>query len=420
MALDPYIVGLTFVGFAILGAALLPRWFEGHAISFPIVYIAAGAIIFSLPIGLIPPDPVAFSELGEHATEFLVIVALMGAGLKIDRPFSVSNWSSTWRLLAVAMPLTIAAAALLGWWVIGFAIPTAVLLGAVIAPTDPVLASEVQVGPPETEENDGVDEDEREYDVKFALTSEAGLNDGLAFPFTYLAIAMVLYGVAPQNWIWDWVLVDVAYRIVVGTVAGYLIGMTFGRFVFDSPAESALAKSLAGSVALAATLISYGLTELVEGYGFIAVFVTALVIRDYERTNEYNKALHDFANTVERLTIAGILILFGGALATSVAALITWEYVAVALVLLFVVRPFAGLVAMVGTDWSYFERLLVSFFGIRGVGSFFYLSYAINRADFAQESGIWTVVSVVVLISAVVHGVTASPTINLLERRNGG
>ena len=107
----------------------------------------------------------------------------MGAGLKLDRPVSWRGWESSWRLLGIAMPLTIAGIAFLGWTILGLGIGAALLLGAVLAPTDPVLASDIQVGPPQSGKED---------EVRFALTSEAGLNDGAAFPFVYLAIAIAL------------------------------------------------------------------------------------------------------------------------------------------------------------------------------------------------------------------------------------
>ena len=170
--------------------------------------LGLGFAAFALPLGLESPDPLEQGKLTERLTELAVIVALMGAGLKLDRPPGWRTWMSTWRLLAITMPLTIAAAAVLGWWVAGFVPATAMLLGAVIAPTDPVLATEVQVGAPgegyEEREAGKHDPAGAEVEVRFSLTSEAGLNDGLAFPFTYAAIAMAIAGPAPGNWIGCW------------------------------------------------------------------------------------------------------------------------------------------------------------------------------------------------------------------------
>src|SRR5215203_5476753 len=176
----------------------------------PIAFLGLGMLVFALPLGLPAPDPVAHPAVTEHLTEFGVIVALMGAGLKLDRRVGLRRWSSTWRLLAITMPLSIAAVALLGWWFAGLVPAAAVLVAAALAPTDPVLASDVQVGEP-------TDDEDSEDEVRFALTSEAGLNDGLAFPFTYLAIAMVTAGSTSTGvWLGRWFAVDVLYKLAVG------------------------------------------------------------------------------------------------------------------------------------------------------------------------------------------------------------
>ena len=152
-------------------------------------------------------------------TEFVVIVALMGAGLKLDRPLGWHSWLITWRLIGVAMPITIAAIALLGWGWLGLDLASALLLGAALAPTDPVLASDVQVGPPKSGEED---------EVRFALTSEAGLNDGLSFPFVYLAIAVSLSQVTGKFWFREWLLVDVVWKLAAGIGVGWLVGRLMG------------------------------------------------------------------------------------------------------------------------------------------------------------------------------------------------
>src|SRR6056297_188561 len=177
-----YEAALLVAGIAIFGAVVLPRVLSDKPMSFPLIYVVAGIALFSLPLGVEIPDPVEHGDLAERLTEFVVIIALTGAGLKLDRPFEWRAWSSTWRLLAITMPLTILATALLGWGVLGTLVPTAVLLGAVVAPTDPVLASDVQATPPTEGMDEEIDPEEQEGEVRFALTSEAGLNDGLAFP----------------------------------------------------------------------------------------------------------------------------------------------------------------------------------------------------------------------------------------------
>jgi NhaP-type Na+/H+ or K+/H+ antiporter len=387
------------------------------------IYVALGILLFSLPLEVTIPDPAEHGQIAERLTEFVVIIALMGAGVKIDRPFNWRAWSTTWRLLAVTMPLTIIGAALLGIGVLGAVLPTAILLGAVIAPTDPVLASDIQVTGPTEAEQEEVDRARQEDDVRFGLTSEAGLNDGLAFPFTHLAIAVAAAGgFSSLGWLGEWFLVHVLYEIAVGVVMGYITGRLIARVIFSGPVTTKLGKVMEGTEALAATLITYGVTEVLHGYGFIAVFVAALELRHYEWTHEYYEAIHDYAVMTERLVMAAVLVLFGGAIAGGLFAALTWLHVAVALVLIFVVRPLAGLVGMVGSPLSWNERLVVSSFGIRGIGSFYYLAFALNEATFAElelllaVDELWALTGFVVLTSIVVHGISVNPVMSFLDR----
>jgi len=398
-----YDVSLIVVGLAILGAVALPRVLADRPVSFPLAYVALGGLLFLIPVGFPAPNPFEHPEITQRLTELGVIVALQGAGLQLDRRIGWRRWKTTWRLLGVTMPLTIAATALLGWWGMGLAAPTAVLLGAVVAPTDPVLASDVQVEGPRSGPGD---------EVRFSLTSEAGLNDGLAFPFTYLAIAMATAGVAPANWWIDWLTIDVAYRIVVGVLVGVGAGHLLARFVFEYPATTTLARSMSGVEALAATLVSYGVTEVVGGYGFIAVFVAALAIRDYERDHDYHEELHEFSEAAERSIMAVLLVLFGGAIATGLLAPLTWTAAGIGLVVVFIVRPLAGWLGL----WGYPpERNAIAFFGIRGIGSFYYLAYGINNAGFVGADRLWAFAGFVVLVSIVVHGITAPVVMDTLK-----
>jgi NhaP-type Na+/H+ or K+/H+ antiporter len=182
---DPYIFVLILLGVAILAIAWVPILVRNPPLFSPIFCVSAGFLVFTWHGGGEKPLRLRYPEITERLSELIVIIALMGAGLKIDQSVGWRSWSTTWRLLAVAMPLTILGVAGMGWWVMGLAAAAALLLGAAPAPTDPVLASDVQLGPPGTPE---------EGEVRFALTSEAGLNDGLAFPFINLAIAMAMAG----------------------------------------------------------------------------------------------------------------------------------------------------------------------------------------------------------------------------------
>lgn len=406
--MDVYHLSFALGGIAILGAAVVPRILAGRPLSLPAVYVALGFVVFSLPLGLAAPDPLRDGELTEHLTELVVIVSLMGAGLQIDRLEGWRSWNVTWRLLAVAMPLTILGVALLGWWVVGLSPAAALLLGSVLAPTDPVLASDVQVG--------GPNEEEEEDDVRFALTSEAGLNDGLAFPFTNAAIAALGAG-SLSAWFGDWVVEDVVVKIAVGVLSGLLVGKLLAALLFRLPKGARIAASAEGFVALGATVLTYGVTELAHGYGFLAVFIAARVMRRAESDDDYHDVLHEFAEAVERLLSAGLLVLLGGAIVGGVLGPLGPQGIVLGIVTVLVIRPASGLISLARHRCPNHERSAIAFFGIRGIGSGYYLAYALNRADFAQADELWAILVFIVLLSIVLHGVSASPVMARLDRR---
>ena len=371
-----------------------------------ILCVALGVVVFSTRLLAFNPDPRTWDTLTERLAELVVIISLLGAGLKLDRPPGWRRWSTTWRLLAVAMPLTIAATAWLGWSGLGFSLGMALLFGAAMAPTDPVLAADVQVGPPKSG-----DEDE----VRFGLTSEAGLNDALAFPFVHLAILAAAGGLATQGGLADWFTIKVGWKLLAGLGAGWLIGATLGYLLFRS--RRGLSKLADGLIALAATLIAYALTEIIHGYGFLAVFVCAVTIRASERDHDFHQEMHDFSDQIERLLMMLLLVLFGGALANGLLAALTWSDALIGLAVVFVVRPVAGMIAMLGSGQPMRERLLLAFLGIRGVGSIYYVAYGLNHGDFGDSERLWAVVGFIILVSILVHGVTATPLLERLTRR---
>jgi sodium/hydrogen antiporter len=418
--LEAFDVALVAVGIALLLAALLPLLLEHRPLAMPVVVLGLGFAVFALPLGLEPPDPLEEPELAKRLTELGVIVAIMGAGLKIDRPPGWRRWLPTILLLTITMPLTIAAAALLGWAIGGLVAATAALFGAAIAPTDPVLAHDVEARPPEERSDSPEDEvGEEESEVRFSLTSEAGLNDALAFPFTMLAVAMVLKGAAPANWLPGWLAWDVAYRLSAALVLGYLVAKVLARLLFSYRATTPLARLMIGLGAIAATLVVYGTTELAGGYGFLAVFVAAVTIRNHDPGHPYQEAMRELTEATMRMLVAVILLLLGGAVAGGLLGALTWELVAVALLLVIVVRPAAGAVALLPlrrADWM--ERGVIAFFGVRGVGSLYYVAFALTEADFAQQEELWSLLGLVVVVSVLLHGLTSSVVMDALARRD--
>jgi sodium/hydrogen antiporter len=407
---SPYILTITGAGLLIALVAWLPLALKRLPLSLPIICIAIGALLFwAVPVGLLPL-PTAFPSVTERLTEFVVIIALMGAGLKLDRIFSWRKWNVTWRLLAITMPLGIAAMTAIGVWGLGLGWAAAILLAAALAPTDPVLAADVQVGPPRSG-----DEDE----VRFGLTSEAGLNDGLAFPFVNLALALGLTATTGKPWAGDWVLHSVLWEVVVGIAVGWLIGKGAGWLTFHVPAKTKLAQTGDGLIAIAVTFVAYGVAEMLDCYGFLAVFIAALALRRSHRDHEFNADMHSITEQVERIGMMVVLILFGGALVSGLLAPLRWQDALAAVALILVVRPLSGLVALAGLKADWGERLTLAFFGIRGVGSFYYLAYGLNHLELLEGSRLWAITGLAALLSIILHGLTVTPVMRLLDRSQG-
>ncbi|WP_437129219.1 cation:proton antiporter [Streptomyces hydrogenans] len=396
-------------GIGALGAAVVPQVVFRRPLSMPMLFLAVGMLagLWAVPT----VDPVRSRLWVEHATELCVIVSLMGAGLALNRPVGRRGWAGAWRLLGIGMPLTIvattAAALILGW-----PLAPALLLAAVLSPTDPVLAAEVRVGEP-TDDPD--DEDE----VRFSLTAEAGLNDGLAFPFVLAALAVAAAPAGTAGWAAEWFLVDVLVRIAVGVAVGVVTGWVLGWMFFRArPRALRLSEHMEGFVAIGATFVAYGAAELSRGYGFLAVFVTACTIRAAERDHGYHKVLHGFTEQIERLLTVFLLFLLGGYLVAHGLPSLTWQGALVGVLLVLVVRPAAGYAALLGGATGPQERLVTAVYGIRGVGSLFYLAYALGHTGLfaAYADRLWAVVSFTVFLSVLLHGATAAPVIQRLDR----
>jgi sodium/hydrogen antiporter len=389
------------MGVGILVAYWVPRFFSGREPAASALLILAGALAFLIPGMPTALDPRDTPRVWELMSELAVIVALFGTGLRIDKISSYERWKPTIRLLAIIMPLTILAVALLGWWLAGMTLAGALLLGAVLAPTDPVLAGDVQVGPP-TEGG--------EHPVRFSLTTEAGLNDGLAFPFVYLALIIAAEGFTPGSWGLEWVGRDVIYRIAVGTLAGAAIGWVLGKLLFTIPRSNILAETGSGVLALAGVFVSYGSTELIEGYGFIAAFVTGLVLRRVEEEHAFHGELHSFSEAIEHGLTAVLLVMIGAVLPALWGEL-DWRHFAIAAALTFIIRPVAGWVGLAGTDLLPRERFVVACYGVRGIGSIYYLAYATSHLELVNEGQLWATIAFTILLSTIVHGLTAGAAV---------
>jgi NhaP-type Na+/H+ or K+/H+ antiporter len=400
---------LAAFGTAIIMAYWLPRFVSGREPAASALLIGLGFVAFGWIPGMPDAiDPISLPKPWEMISEVCVVAGLFGVGLRIDRLSSRKLWEPTVRLLAIAMPLCILAVAILGWSFAGMTVAGALLLAAVLAPTDPVLAGDVQVGAPL---------EGGEHPVRFSLTTEAGLNDGLAFPFVYLALAVAAAGGFTGAVVTEWLWLDVAYRIVVGAAGGAALGWLLGKLLFSWPGKNPLADTESGVIALAGLLAVYGLTELIEGYGFIAAFVSGLTLRRQESEHRFHTQLHSFSQAIEHALTSVLLIALGAALPALLPAL-SWRGAAISAALIFVIRPLLGWLSLIGTLERHRERAVVAFYGVRGIGSLYYLAYAGSHAELTNEAELWAVVAFTILLSTIVHGFTAGLAVERVTKND--
>lgn len=407
--MDPKIIFYIVFGLALLGLTWLPDLKGSRFINVPLLYFLLAAILFSQSLGLPLIDPVNIkmhTVVTEYITEIIVIISLAGAGLAIDRKFRFGTWQTAFRLLCISMPISIAGAAVLGHFIFGMPLADAVLLGACLAPTDPVMAHSVQVGPPNAGGEDP---------VRFGLTTEAGLNDGLAFPFVYLAIRLSEND-GLGTWLINWAAYDFAYRVVMGVAVGIGVGWLLSHYVFCLSNESQSDESQEGLFVVAAIFLSYGFAELLHGYGFLAVFAAAVAGRqNVDKDHDYHQKPHQFATQLERIFAGLLLLALGGFVAQSNLNLLSWRNILFALLFMFGVRLFSGVLSLRGLRMVRSERWAIAFLGIRGFGSFYYLAYAQNHASFDNISLLWSVTTLTVLVSLLIHGNTATLAMGWLD-----
>lgn len=408
---DHYLI-LAALGLATLIMAWLPSFSKRIKVSYPIILLLIGILLFGIGIPLNWPDPIWNDEWLMYFSEAIVIISLMGAGLKIGSHYSLKDWRRPLLLLFITMPICMVSAYFLGNYFLAMSIPASLLLAAVLAPTDPVLAAEVQLDKPKSEKED-------KDTLRFTLTAEAGLNDGMAYPFTFLAILVAQAGSWAafdlSDWFWDKFILKIIIGIAIGIIIGRLIGVLMDRLsvIFGI-------KTYDGFLALSLTFMTYGFSELLHGYGFLAVFFAGLSLRYYENiSGNYKKKMHDFVHEIERLMLVVWIILFGGSLMNGILSLTDWKGIVFAFAFVFLLRPLAGIISLAGIRESFRTKLAISFLGIRGIGSIFYLSWAFVQTDaFSEKMELYSIASYIILISIVVHGLTSPSIINYFKKNN--
>lgn len=409
--MNSHILQLLAIGLLILVVTLGSGWITRLPFSYALIYLVVGIILGPNVTGLFALQLDA--KALEYITEIVVIISVFGCGLKMNRRLRLAEWSTTARLIGFLMPISIMAIACAAHWILAMSWGAAILLGAILAPTDPVLASEVQMS--HTEDLN---------ELRFSLTSEGGINDALAFPFVYFGI-YALKDNNWDNWFKQWVAVDLFWAIAAGIGMGFLVAKAIVWLEHQLQRRKATEEIMLDFVALSAILLTYSLTELVNGYGFLAVFVAGLVMQhDYYHTQRNHKRLGqlEFIEQIEKLLEVGTIVLLGTILTLDPGLDYLGQALLIAALLMFVIRPVGAMLSLLGSNLSFTNRTFIAWFGIRGIGSLYYLNYAIGKeigGGGLIEQITWISI-LTVIFSIVVHGISSSPLMIWYNKHSNG
>lgn len=428
-----FTLSFIVVGVLLIVMTMSSSFIARLPLSAAMLYLMVGVGIGPDGLGLLTLDPLVDARLLERLTEIAVLISLFTAGMKLEMPLRDRQWRIPLQLASASMLLTVAAITALGVWGMGLSLGASVLLGAILAPTDPVLASEVQVSDPGDRDR-----------LRFGLTGEGGLNDGTAFPFVMLGLGLLsLHDLGAGGWRW-WA-VDVVWAVTGGLAIGYLLGALVGRAILYLRAHHSEALGSDEFIALGLIALSYGLALLCHTYGFLAVFAAGLALsridlpvpppanasadapaqataeaalKSSQAPAHMMQAVQRFNAQLERFAEVGIVLAVGALLAVvEFRSEVLWFIP----VLFLVIRPLAVYLGLLGTKVAAPQRRLIAWFGIRGIGSIYYLMYAItHELEPALANRLLSITLAVVVASIIAHGISVTPLMQRYERRKSG
>ena len=426
---DAFTLGCIIVGTLLIAKTLGGSFINRLPLSAAMLYLAVGVAVGPWGWGLLKLDAIKNTVLLERLTEVALLISLFTAGMKLELPLKDKRWRIPVQLATVSMLLTVAAVTVAGVWLLDLPLGAAVLLGGILAPTDPVLASDVQMANPS-------DRDQ----LRFGLTGEGGLNDGTAFPFVMLGLGLL--GVHELGELqWRWWTVDVLWAVAGGLGLGYAMGTGVGRAIIYLRTQRREALGSDEFIALGLIALTYGLALLTLTYGFLAVFAAGLALRRIDepaaiakqpaKTQSAKLSLEDqratgshapahmmrqverFNSQLESFAEVAIVLVVGVLLAT-----VTFRFDVLWFVplLFLVIRPLSVVAGLLGTDVKPTQRRLIAWFGIRGIGSLYYLLFAINHGvQPALAKELLSITLAVIVASVIAHGISVTPLMKRYE-----
>ena len=428
---NAFTLGTLIIGLLLIAMTMASSFLSRLPLSAAMLYLAVGVAIGPLGLGLLQLDALENKILLERLTEIAVLISLFTAGMKLELPLRDRRWRIPVQLATVSMIVTVGLITALGVYGLGLSLGGSVLLGAILAPTDPVLASDVQVSNPGDRDR-----------LRFGLTGEGGLNDGTAFPFVMLGLGLLgVHELGESGWRW-WT-DDVLWAITGGLCLGYLLGTLVGRAIIYLRVRHREALRSDEFIALGLIALTYGVALLCHSYGFLAVFAAGLALRRIDEAQSMApvepiesssdlspdeqaasgaeapanmmNAVQRFNSQFESFVEVGIVLAVGVLMATVEFQRDVLWFVPV---LFLIVRPLAVYVGLLGTPVKAAQRNLMSWFGIRGIGSLYYLLYAINHdIQPVLAERLLSITVAVVVASVIAHGISVTPLMKHYEAR---
>ncbi|MFZ2492582.1 MAG: sodium:proton antiporter [Thermoanaerobaculia bacterium] len=443
-----FLAWMAVAGGLLLLMALSSAQLQRLPVSTAAIYLAVGLALGPFGFGLLRMDVAASVDWFERLTEIAVIVSLFVGGLRLRLPLRDPGWRAAYVMAGPVMLLSIAGVAFFAHFVLGMSAPVALLIGAMLAPTDPVLASAIAV-------SEARDQDR----MRYGISGEAGLNDGMAFPFVVFALLWAEHdGLGP--WVGSWVLERLMWAVPAGLIVGFLMGRGVGRYAIVLRSRNRDTAAPSDFLALAVIALTYTAAEAIGAWGFLAVFAAGIGVRGselravrrsphpehlrrMEGVEEQDSTEHppaedlvqsrvEAADLDEPAVAAGVMVaevisfgdtaerllevLLVGIVGVALAGAWTWQGVLFGLALLFVIRPLATMLCLWGTPTTRVQRGLMAWFGIRGIGSLYYLSYALSHRPGPDTEALIPVVVTVIALSVLLHGISAQPVLRWYEK----
>jgi NhaP-type Na+/H+ or K+/H+ antiporter len=416
--------------------ALMASVLQRLPISPAMFYLLIGFLLGPSVFGLVHLSLAAHAGILTEATRIALLISLFTVGLKLRADLHDSVWLLPLRLGVVAMLITIGLLTLGGVYLLNLPLGAAVLLAAILAPTDPVLASDVQI-------KDVQDQDR----FRFGLTGEGGLNDGTTFPFVMLGLALL--GVEEgRSFMGTQGLLTLLWGAVAAPVCGWFLGWSLGHGVVYLRKRHRLALGMEEFLAIGLIALSYGVAESIHSIGFLAVFAAGVgmrrievaAVKDADAAPVLSPAVSKLAGNAEAIAgsedkapayMAATVLDFNQQIehfAEFLAVLLlgvlisqsgfSWEGLAVAACLFLIVRPAAVLLSLSGARVRPLQRNLMAWFGIRGIGSLYYLLFALQyHWGVPLEQRLTEIVMTVLALSVTLHGISSTPLMAMYHRR---